>query len=371
MYYLGVDGGGTKTSFAIIDKNGNLLGKAKTTTCHHGQVGFNGLEDILNQGIAESCRMAGITPKSLTYSYLGIPGYGENKAEQEEIEIRIGNILGRGSFQCGNDVEAGWAGSLACEPGISVIAGTGAISFGKNAQGETARSSGWGHYCGDEGSAHWIGKKAIEVFSKQADGRIDKSELYNIVRTRFDLEADFDLIQIVISELQMDRGKIAQISRLVHEAAEKGDRSAQKIFQEAAEEIYLMIEAVYNKISFDGLESCSDESVDNEDADESSKESIKELSKESAKVSKKIPLSYAGGVFNAGKYILNPLKEKLQERLPRLEMMAPVFEPVIGSALNALIIHGKKNDDKRQKLDIATVVRRLKVQMPTKNEYCE
>src|SRR5207245_692910 len=46
-------------------------------------------------------------------------------------------------------------------PGIIVIAGTGSIAYGRNAQGSAARAGGWGFAISDEGSAHWIGRTAI------------------------------------------------------------------------------------------------------------------------------------------------------------------------------------------------------------------
>ena len=45
-------------------------------------------------------------------------------------------------------------------PGVIVIAGTGSIAYGRNAQGASARAGGWGSAISDEGSAHWIGRSA-------------------------------------------------------------------------------------------------------------------------------------------------------------------------------------------------------------------
>ena len=49
-------------------------------------------------------------------------------------------------------------------PGIIVIAGTGSIAYGRDANGTTARVGGWGFAVSDEGSAHWIGRAAIAAF---------------------------------------------------------------------------------------------------------------------------------------------------------------------------------------------------------------
>lgn len=45
--------------------------------------------------------------------------------------------------------------------GIALIAGTGSVAWGVSAAGTQARSGGWGHLLGDEGSAYWIGREAV------------------------------------------------------------------------------------------------------------------------------------------------------------------------------------------------------------------
>ena len=53
MYFLGIDGGGTKTCFSIIDERGNLLTRVIKGTCHPAQIGFENLEKLLIEGLDE------------------------------------------------------------------------------------------------------------------------------------------------------------------------------------------------------------------------------------------------------------------------------------------------------------------------------
>ncbi len=53
MYYLGIDGGGTKTAFVLIDNKGNKVAEIEKSTCHHLQVGIEGFENIIEQGITD------------------------------------------------------------------------------------------------------------------------------------------------------------------------------------------------------------------------------------------------------------------------------------------------------------------------------
>ena len=206
-------------------------------------------------------------------------------------------------------MKAGWAGSLGCLPGINIIAGTGAIGYGINELGEEARSSGWGHACGDEGSAYWIAKKGIEIFTKQSDGRYPKTELYSIMKEELKINEDFELIDLIYNQYSLDRGKIAQLSTIVYKAAEKNDPYSLEIFEEAAVEIGLMIKSISKKIDF---------------------------------IEKPIKVSYVGGVFKASKYIFEDLKNYLKINEVNVEIIEPKYTAVYGSALYALKLWGEK-----------------------------
>ena len=80
------------------------------------------------------------------------------------------------------------AGSLAGKDGVNIVSGTGSIGLGKDSTGTFARCGGWGDYVGDEGSAHWIGKKTLEIFSKEADNRLEKGDLYYNIREKLNMK---------------------------------------------------------------------------------------------------------------------------------------------------------------------------------------
>lgn len=313
MYYLGIDGGGTKTAFILINEKGEIKAYNVKKTCHYIQVGFDKFKNILKQGVEEACQEACCSLDDIEYSFLGLPGFGENKDDIPKLENHVKDILESSNFKCGNDVEAGWAGSLACEPGINIVGGTGAIGFGKDHTGNSARASGWGYYCGDEGSAYWLGKKLISYFSKEADGRLPKTPLYSIVKEEFDLKRDFDLITVVYEELEMKRDKVASIAPLLYKAAQQKDKHAINLYKEAGYEHSLTAKAIMKKLDF------------------SSKG--------------KIIISYSGGVFKAGKYVLEPFKEYLSDL--DVKFIEPRLLPVTGAALYAIKIDDENNNKKR------------------------
>ena len=303
LFYLGVDGGGTKTEFMIMDNDGNVLGFHKNSTCHYKQTSLENFKEVIKSGIYQVCKKANMNVKDIRYSVLGIPGYGEIEDDISIIDEIVADILETDRFQCLNDAIVGWAGSLGCKPGINIVAGTGAIGYGMDTRGQSSRAGGWGHYCGDEGSAYWMGKKLIELFTKQSDGRIEKTPLYNIIGSKLKLENDFDLLSIVLDEYKMERNKIANLSLILYEAAKQGDLLAKEVFAQAAYEHYLVIKALVDNLDFGQRE--------------------------------EILVSYSGGVFKSGDYVLSPLKDYLKEFNKNIRLIGPLLMPISGATLYA------------------------------------
>ncbi len=314
MKFLGIDGGGTKTEFIIIDEAGHVFGHAIQPACHYKQTSLETFENVIREGIMEACHESNISIKDIDFSVIGVPGYGEIQEDIQSIDEIVKKILDETSFKCVNDAVVAWAGSLGCEAGINIVAGTGAIGYGIDSKGNMARASGWGPFCGDEGSAYWLGKKAIEIFAKESDGRLKKTPLYNIVRSELGIESDFDLLDIVINRMEMKRDEVAKLAKLLYKAAKEDDIYAIELYCNAAYEHFLTIRTIIDKLDFEPEE--------------------------------RILVSYSGGIFNAGEYVLAPLEKHLKKGSRHVDLITPILKPVFGAALYALTIKlGKQNAD--------------------------
>jgi len=150
-----------------------------------------------------------------------------------------------------NDVEVGWAGSLGLDPGINVVAGTGAIAFGKDEGGNTVRSGGWSEFFGDEGSCYWIGRRVMELFSKQSDCRLERDALYEVVRSEFGIVNDFDFIDLMHEGYIMHRHKVASLQLLAEKAALAGSLSARAIYEDASRELCLLVRSIRDRLVFE------------------------------------------------------------------------------------------------------------------------
>ncbi len=234
-YYLGIDGGGTKTKFLLANDLGEIRAEYTGPTTHYMQTGFEGLTAVLSEGLDQCLAQASIAASDIKRAYAGLGAYGEIPADNAPICEAAARGLRGIPLQVGNDGENALAGALGGSPGINVVAGTGSIAFGRNADGVLKRCGGWHQWLGgDEGSGYWFGQSLIHAFTRQSDGRDPKTLLYLRVREHFQLTDDFDLVRILITDWRYDRTRIANLSYLAVDLANDGDPYALSWFSDGA-----------------------------------------------------------------------------------------------------------------------------------------
>jgi N-acetylglucosamine kinase-like BadF-type ATPase len=306
--YLGVDGGGTKTALVLIDSAGTIRATHLAPGSYYLTIGLDALGTLLADGVNAVLAKAAVRAGELDFAFFGLPAYGEDTVLVGPLSELPRRSLPAGRYLCGNDMICGWAGSLLCRDGISIVAGTGSICYGER-NGAIARCGGWGELFSDEGSAYWIACRGLNLFSRMSDGRAVRGPLYDIVRQRLGLSEDLDLCGHVFSGLGGDRARIAQLSKWVTQAAAAGDAQAMSIVREAAEELALMVDATRRRLAFGTAEP--------------------------------VAVSYAGGVFdNVGTLLLEHFNATLQAFRPGYRVSEPVLPPGIGAALYAAKRHG-------------------------------
>ena len=141
--YLGVDGGGTKTALVLVDPDGAIRATHQAPGSYYLTIGLDALGTLLADGVNAVLAKAGIRAEDLDFAFFGLPAYGEDSALIGALSALPERFLPAGAYMCGNDMICGWAGSMLCRDGISVVAGTGSICYGERG-GATARSGGWG-----------------------------------------------------------------------------------------------------------------------------------------------------------------------------------------------------------------------------------
>lgn len=165
-YYLGIDGGGTKTTCAVGDES-HLLAAATAGPSNIVRVGEVEARESLQLCVRQACAAAGIAPEEVSRTCVG--GSGAARSELADI-VRdfLAEILPTPIDVVG-DMQIALEAAFDTGPGVIVIAGTGSIAYGRDRQGRTVRAGGWGFAIGDEGSAHWIGRAAVSAVLRAAD----------------------------------------------------------------------------------------------------------------------------------------------------------------------------------------------------------
>jgi glucosamine kinase len=159
-YYLGVDGGGSKTTCVVGDES-SILAAFTVGASNITRVGETGAREALHRAIREACQAAGINPQQVLRACVGAAGAGRSEIAGAVRKI-VAQIVS-GEIEVVGDMEIALAAAFGSGPGVIVIAGTGSIAFGRDAQGRTARAGGWGFAVSDEGSAHWIGRASVSA----------------------------------------------------------------------------------------------------------------------------------------------------------------------------------------------------------------
>ncbi len=300
--FLGVDGGGSKTAFVLIDEQGEVLATHDEGPAYYPEIGLDALHALLARGIAATLAAGGVAPGALAFAFLGLPAYGEDSRLLERLDAMGTPLLGRAQYRCGNDMICGWAGALGCKDGINVIAGTGSIAYGEYG-GRQARAGGWGELFSDEGSAYWIAREGLNLFSRMSDGRAPRGPLYGLVRAHFSLEGDLDLCAAIYGANQSWRSKLAQLARLVAQAAAAGDARAAGVFAAAADELAAIVEATRDALGVPH--------------------------------DVPLPVSWSGGMFGQTDLLLEPMKRALVARGRSYAFIEPRMAPATGAALYA------------------------------------
>lgn len=297
MFYIGIDGGGTKTKFTLINERNEIIFTIEKGTCHYNQIGFDGTEKILSEGLKDIIESTNLNISDIKGVCLGLAGYGKVKSDADKLSIVVKKVFGNTPYKLLNDVQIAHAAALALEDGVVIISGTGSIGYSVN-DAKTRRVGGWGYSIGDEGSAYWIGKKTIEEFSKQADGRREKTKIYYILKEELNLEDSYQLINYIYNHIKSDRGEIAKLAQICTKAATDGDKVAIDILEEAGKELAMLINALADDFPRD----------------------------------RKVKASYVGGVFKCGNLIIDPIRKNLNENI---EFVHPKYTPDVGACILA------------------------------------
>ena len=159
-YYLGIDGGGTRTTAAVSDENGNIRFKAVGKSINFYSVGMEKARENLKNVINDIYKNIGEI--EFDSAFIGCSAL-DNEASDETITALCDGVIRAKKIGMNSDVYVALASSGEDKCRIVAICGTGSIVTGIDENCNIKTKGGWGHIFGDEGSACSIAVNALKA----------------------------------------------------------------------------------------------------------------------------------------------------------------------------------------------------------------
>lgn len=221
QFYLGIDGGGTKTDFALADGDGRLLRRLTKGPCNPTAQGVDCALELLESGISE---VIGAIPPEQISVFAGMAG---GSGEPGRVLTERLQHQGFARVQAGGDYRNAVAAGLQGRDGLVVIMGTGSSVFSVKDE-KVTRVGGYGYLFGDEGSGYAVGRDGVRAVLAAQDGSGPQTGITGLWQS----EIGLGVWEYLPELYRQGRTAIAGLARLVVRAAEQGDGVARQILEQ-------------------------------------------------------------------------------------------------------------------------------------------
>lgn len=247
---LGIDGGGSKTRALVADQQLNILGSASAGASNINTVGAAAATAALGVAVAAALAEARITGDAISAACIACAG-AQSPLVRAELEnwFRAQRMTER--FSVVADVEPVLAAGTPEGWGIALIAGTGAVGFGRAPGGPTLQVSGWGPLLGDEGSGYDLARQALRLATQTADGRADAHALLQAILAFWDLPEPRALIDYLYRK-PIVPAEIAELTRPILALAGTGDVHARALIDATADELVRVAQTLARRLVLPG-----------------------------------------------------------------------------------------------------------------------
>lgn len=284
-YYLGIDGGGSKTDAVIIDDEERVLGAGLSAGSN---VTFTTHESAVHSyvsAITDALTAASLEPQSITAAGCTFASAARTAFDQVGIGVAPKALP--------EPAVAFERAGVQDRVGVVLIAGTGSSCVGYGRNSVPSYVGGWGAVLGDDGSAYFIGRTAIRRVLSAADGRTPPTSLTEKALDYFSIQRPREIIRVFAGTC-VNQTLAAGFAARVSEAANEGDQAAVDILAEAGAELSQMALFVAGRTFA---------------ADE------------------EFSLVLAGGVFGAGKVLVEQITRPFAEKYPNCSVLMASMRP--------------------------------------------
>lgn len=297
-FLIGLDGGGTKTKCVITDMECKPLFECQGGPSNFLIIGTEKVSETILAIILECVNKLNITTDDIASIFIGTTGAGRitdaNKLKEDFTAYALSKGYIFSQFNVDSDARIALEGAFSGKSGSLLIAGTGSVIFGKDSKGTIHRVGGFGRLIGDEGSGNTIGRRGLNMVSKDFDGRGEKTELTKLLKEHFGISDT----QQLITEVYRNNFDMATFAPKVIEAAKNGDSAATKIIEEESDELVMHVKSVFKMIGEETMKLC-----------------------------------LVGSTITTDNHYADLFRKKTQDELPAIKIVLPEYSPEIGAVL--------------------------------------
>jgi len=229
---LGIEGGGTKTDWVLLDEQGAIL--------REGQLPAASMKLITDEELA---RLFSLLPQEPSEVGVFLAGCLIS-TDRERLRRLATAAWPHARLRVGSDGESGFATALGSEDGIVVVSGTGAVVHGRR-DGKMTKAGGWGHILGDRGGAYDLARHALRKVMFHYDLHGTVTPLGTSVLSALSIN---ELPQLVDWIHDADKMDVARLAPVVIRAAEAGDEEMRALVSNRASDLALFTQAVARRL---------------------------------------------------------------------------------------------------------------------------
>lgn len=250
-FFIGIDGGGTKTCGKISDREGS-----QTATVTKGASNYHnkGIEETYQtlEAVIQGLIQAVDAPLNAVQKIV-FCGAGVDTPDDQQVIASLFDRMGyRGKLRIENDAVGALVGATGGEKDAILISGTGSIAYGYDKNHHVIRVGGWGHIIGDEGSGYWMAKEGLTYVSQAADGRKKRTKLKGALMEALGVVSPEQIIGFLYAE-DASKEKVADLAPVIL-GLYHDDPHARDIVDRAVLGLCELIDALYQRSGLSKLE---------------------------------------------------------------------------------------------------------------------
>ncbi|MCM3041318.1 ATPase [Paenibacillus motobuensis] len=242
-YYLGVDGGGSKTYAVITDEHGHVIGVGRGGNGNH-QKNRREAELSLKQAVTEALGAAKLTEEQIEFAWFGLAGADRESDFHILRPIIAGLGLPRTEISC--DTWIALRAGTEESHGVVLICGSGVNCSGKNRTGDTFQCGGFGYRFGDFGGGYDLSVEVFRTVIRSYEGR---EKVTALSEKLIDLLGYSSVAELRDDFLDHSRHLPIGAAELLFEAAEEGDAVAIRLLEKQGEELGLAAVATIHQLN--------------------------------------------------------------------------------------------------------------------------